>query len=58
MNTELNEDVEAVAYTAQELLTGILNYLTGTPPPWNPIYDLNVDGLINIKDLLLCFTIF
>ena len=58
MNTELNEDVEAVAYTAQELLTGILNYLTGTPPPFNPIYDLNLDGLINIKDLLICFTIF
>lgn len=58
MNTEIIEDVEPVTYTAQELLTGILNYLTGTPPPWNPIYDLNADGLINIKDLLICFTIF
>lgn len=58
LNTELMEDVEAVAYTAQQLLTGILNYLTGTPPPWNPLYDLNVDGLINIIDLLICFTLF
>ena len=58
MNEELIEDVEPVTYTAQELLTGILNYLTGTPPPWNPIYDLNADGLINIKDLIICLTLF
>jgi len=40
-------------YTVQHLL-GILNYLGGTPPPYNAAFDLNADGWINVKDLLLC----
>lgn len=49
-----------ISYT-MATLTGILQYLgPGTanpgsiPPIYNPIYDLNNDGWITIKDLLIC----
>lgn len=49
-----------IVYTMATLI-GILQYLgPGTldpgaiPPVYNPAYDLNADGLINIKDLLIC----
>ena len=58
MNEELIEETQGVAYTAQELLLGILQHFAGTPPPWNPIYDLNADGFIDLKDLLLCLMSF
>lgn len=34
------------------LITAILNYLYGYPPPYNSRYDLNGDGFITISDLL------
>jgi hypothetical protein len=42
-----------------EFLYAMLDYIAmangpGTPPPWNPIYDLNGDGVVNIKDVLIC----
>jgi len=38
-----------------EFLYAMLSYFgPGTPPPFNPIYDLNGDGLINMRDVLLC----
>ena len=42
-----------------EFLYGMLDYIAmtigpGTPPPWNPAYDLNGDAVVNIKDVLLC----
>jgi hypothetical protein len=42
-----------IHYTMTHLI-GILQYLGEMPPPWNPIYDLNGDAVINLKDLLLC----
>lgn len=35
------------------LITAIINYLVGFPPPYNARYDLNGDGFITITDLLL-----
>lgn len=35
-----------------ELLTAIINYLVGMPPPYNARYDLNADGFITIADFL------
>jgi hypothetical protein len=42
-----------------EFLYAMLDYIAmangpGMPPPWNPIYDLNGDGFINVKDVLIC----
>jgi len=42
-----------------EFLYAMLDYIAmangpGTPPPFNPIYDLNTDGVVNIKDVLIC----
>ena len=38
-----------------EFLYSMLAYMgPGMPPPWNPIYDLNGDGFINVKDVLIC----
>jgi hypothetical protein len=38
-----------------EFLYAMLSYFgPGTPPPFNPVYDLNGDGLINMRDVLLC----
>ena len=42
-----------------EFLYSMLDYMAmangpGMPPPWNSIYDLNGDGFINVKDVLLC----
>ena len=42
-----------------QFLYDMLEYMAaangpGTPPPFNPIYDLNSDGWVNVKDLLLC----
>lgn len=36
-----------------DFISGMLMYFNGTPPPYNPIYDLNQDGYITILDLLL-----
>jgi hypothetical protein len=43
-----------IHYTMQTLM-GILQFLgPGTPPPYNAALDLNADGWITFKDLLLC----
>ena len=49
-----------ITYTVTFLI-GMLQYLgPGTlnpgnmPPAYNPIYDLNNDGLIGVQDLLIC----
>jgi len=36
-----------------EFFNNLLAYFMGTPPPYNPIYDLNSDGIITVLDLLL-----
>ena len=38
--------------TMNQTLLGVLQYFNGTPPPYNPVYDLNGDGFITILDLL------
>ena len=41
-----------IHYTMAHLMA-LLQYLgPGTPPPYNPVLDLNTDGWINIQDLL------
>ena len=42
-----------IHYTMSHLL-GILNYLGGTPPPYDATLDLNADGFIGVADLLIC----
>lgn len=43
-----------IHYTVAHLMA-ILQYLgPGTPPPYNAALDLNADGWITFKDLLLC----
>lgn len=42
-----------IHYTMLHLI-GILQYLGAMPPPYNAALDLNADGWINVKDLLLC----
>ena len=42
-----------IHYTLTHLL-GILQFLGGTPPPYDAALDLNADGWINLQDLLLC----
>ena len=36
-----------------DTINGILQYFGATPPPYNPLLDLNKDGWINVLDLLL-----
>lgn len=40
-----------------ELLTGIMNYLVGMPPPYDPHYDLNGDGWVTIMDFLAALSL-
>lgn len=35
-----------------DFISGLLAYFNGTPPPYNPIYDLNNDGWITVLDLM------
>jgi len=35
----------------------ILQYFGEMPPPYNPLCDLNRDGLITIRDLLLALAL-
>ena len=39
-----------------DTVNGILQYFGAMPPPYNPIYDLNKDGLISVLDLLLALS--
>lgn len=40
------------------LINQILQFLgPGTPPPYNPLCDLNRDGLITVIDLLKALTL-
>jgi len=38
-------------------LNGIIQYFGAMPPPYNLIYDLNRDGLVNVIDLLLALSL-
>lgn len=37
-------------------LLDLLAYFNGTPPPYNPVYDINADGYIDIQDILICLS--
>ena len=39
-----------------QTLLGILQYFGEMPPPYNPVYDMNADGYINIQDVLICLS--
>jgi len=39
-----------------DTINGITQYFGAMPPPYNPIYDLNKDGLISVLDLLVALS--
>ncbi len=36
-----------------DIINGIIQYFGEMPPPYNPLFDINKDGLITVLDLLL-----
>lgn len=46
-------------YTPLDILLGILQRLgPGTPAPYNPIFDMDSNGIVTVADLLICLTLF